>query len=107
MATYEVLDEAEVESLKEDAVAENVNDIEVKVTPFSLDKPTVVQQPDQSLVICVKSYGDYRYIDSNTLSLRQCERARSNAADPQTLSEIEDYDYIVRDTGLRLLLWMF
>ena len=65
VATYEVLDEAEVETLKEEGVDENVNDIEVKVTPFSLEKPTVIQQPGQSLVICVKSYGDYRYIDSD------------------------------------------
>ena len=65
VATYEVLDEAEVETLKEDAVDENANDIEVKVTPFSIEQPTVVERPEQSLVICVKSYGDYRYIDSN------------------------------------------
>ena len=65
-ATYEVLDEAQVETLKEEEeVDENVNDIEVKVTPVIIEKPTVVQQPDKSLVICVKSYGDYRYIDSD------------------------------------------
>ena len=68
MATYEVLDEAEVETLKEEnEVDENVNDIEVKVTPISFEKPTVVQQPDKSLVICVKSYGDYRYIESEDI----------------------------------------
>ena len=65
VATYEVLDEAEVETLKEEEIDQNVNDIEVKVTPFSLEKPTVIQQKDQSLIICVKSYGDYRYIDSD------------------------------------------
>jgi DNA-binding LytR/AlgR family response regulator len=64
VATYEVLDETEVEALKADKVDENVNDIEVKITPTTLDKPTVIQQKDQSLVICVKSYGDYRYIES-------------------------------------------
>jgi DNA-binding LytR/AlgR family response regulator len=64
VATYEVLDETEVEALKADEVDENVNDIEVKITPTTLDKPTVIQQKDQSLVICVKSYGDYRYIES-------------------------------------------
>lgn len=63
-ATFEVLDETEVETLTEEQIAENVNDIEVKVTPMSLEKPSVIQQKDQSLVICVKSYGDYRYIDS-------------------------------------------
>ena len=67
VATYEVLDEAEVETLNEEEVDENVNDIEVKITPFSLEKPTVVQKPDQSLVICVKSYGDYRYIESEDI----------------------------------------
>lgn len=66
VATYEVLDETEVEALKEeDLVAENVDDIEVKITPFPIEKPMVMQQQDQSLVICVKSYGDYRYIDSD------------------------------------------
>ena len=64
VATYEVLDETEVEALKADEVDENINDIEVKITPTTLDKPTVIQQKDQSLVICVKSYGDYRYIES-------------------------------------------
>lgn len=64
VATYEVLDETEAVVLEEEEIAENVNDIEVKITPMALDKPTVIQQKDQSLVICVKSYGDYRYIDS-------------------------------------------
>ncbi len=64
VATYEVLDETEAITLEEEGIDENVNDIEVKVTPMALEKPTVVMQPDQSLVICVKSYGDYRYIDS-------------------------------------------
>lgn len=66
VATYEVLDEAEVTTLEEEEIDVNVNDIEVRITPMTIEKPvvTVVQQPDQSLVICVKSYGDYRYIDS-------------------------------------------
>ncbi len=66
VATYEVLDEAEVVSLQENEIDPNVNDIEVRITPMNLEKekPTVIQQADQSLVICVKSYGDYRYIDS-------------------------------------------
>jgi DNA-binding LytR/AlgR family response regulator len=66
VATYEVLDEAEVETLQEEEIEVDVNDIEVRVTPMAIEKPAVavVQQPDQSLVICVKSYGDYRYIDS-------------------------------------------
>jgi DNA-binding LytR/AlgR family response regulator len=64
VATYEVLDETEVETLNEEEVDEKVNDIEVTITPIIPEKPTVVVQRDQSLVICVKSYGDYRYIDS-------------------------------------------
>lgn len=64
VATYEVLDEAEVETLQEEKIAENVNDIEVKKGSVTVEKPTVIVQNDQSLVICVKSYGDYRYIES-------------------------------------------
>ncbi len=64
VATYEVLDETEVDTLQESKVDVDVNDIEVTITPFTLEKPTIVQQKNQSLVICVKSYGDYRYIDS-------------------------------------------
>lgn len=64
IATYEVLDETEVVALNEEKVDENVNDIEVKSTTVVPEKPTVVVNQDQSLVICVKSYGDYRYIDS-------------------------------------------
>lgn len=64
VATYEVLDETEAVALNEEEVDENVNDIEVKSTTVIPEKPTVVASQDQSLVICVKSYGDYRYIDS-------------------------------------------
>jgi DNA-binding LytR/AlgR family response regulator len=69
VATFEVLDESVAEMLPEEEIDEivNVNDIEVRVTPMPVEKPTVVQQPDQSLVICVKSYGDYRYIDSTDI----------------------------------------
>ncbi|MGV3695907.1 LytR/AlgR family response regulator transcription factor [Flavobacterium sp.] len=68
VATYEVLDEAEVATLEQD-IEVDVNDIEVQVTPIVLDKPAVavVQQQNQELVICVKSYGDYRYIDSSDI----------------------------------------
>lgn len=66
VATYEVLDESVAEMLPEEEIDEtvNVNDIDVKVTPMPVEKPTVMVNKDQSLVICVKSYGDYRYIDS-------------------------------------------
>ncbi|WP_264519885.1 LytR/AlgR family response regulator transcription factor [Flavobacterium sp. N1994] len=75
VATYEVLDETE--TLDEEKVDENVNDIEVKITPITLEKPTVIQQ-EKSLVICVKSYGDYRYIDSEDI---QYFEADNNSTD--------------------------
>jgi DNA-binding LytR/AlgR family response regulator len=59
VATFEVLDEAIVEEL------ETENDVEINTTATS-EKPIVVQK-EQSLIICVKSYGDYRYIDSNDI----------------------------------------
>jgi DNA-binding LytR/AlgR family response regulator len=75
VATYEVLDETE--TLQEEQIDENVNDIEVKITPIIHEKPTVMQQA-QSLVICVKSYGDYRYIDSEDI---QYFEADNNSTD--------------------------
>lgn len=59
VATFEVLDETVVEEL------ETENEIEIK-TNTTAEKPIVVQK-EQSLIICVKSYGDYRYIDSNDI----------------------------------------
>jgi len=69
VATYEVLDEAEAALVLEekDDIDPNVNDIEVKITPMPADKAVVMQQTAQELVICVKSYGDYRYIDSSDI----------------------------------------
>ncbi|WP_396155982.1 LytR/AlgR family response regulator transcription factor [Flavobacterium sp.] len=55
-ATFEVLDETLVEEL------ETENDVQLNTIPTS-EKPIVFQK-DQSLIICVKSYGDYRYIES-------------------------------------------
>ena len=59
VATFEVLDETAVEEL------ETENEVEIKTNTTS-EKPIVVQK-EQSLIICVKSYGDYRYIDSNDI----------------------------------------
>lgn len=59
VATFEVLDETVVEEL------ETENDVELNTVPTS-EKPTVIQK-EQSLIICVKSYGDYRYIDSTDI----------------------------------------
>ncbi|MEO5776510.1 MAG: LytTR family DNA-binding domain-containing protein [Flavobacterium sp.] len=66
VATFEVLDETLTEDLETET---DENDVDVTIIPAS-EKPTavigtVVAQQPQSLVICVKSYGDYRYIDSD------------------------------------------
>jgi DNA-binding LytR/AlgR family response regulator len=58
-ATFEVLDETIAEEL------EIENDAQQKTIPTS-EKPIVIQK-EQSLIICVKSYGDYRYIDSTDI----------------------------------------
>jgi DNA-binding LytR/AlgR family response regulator len=66
-ATFEVLDEALLDELE---IAEN--DVEVKDVPTDENQPVTLSPAEvsgeipkqQSLVICVKSYGDYRYIDS-------------------------------------------
>lgn len=60
-ATFEVLDETLTEELE---TAEH--DVEVKTMPIAVENQFMVQK-QQSLVICVKSYGDYRYIDSNDI----------------------------------------
>jgi len=66
-ATFEVLDEALVDELE---TAEN--DVEVKDMPTDENQSVTLSPAEvsgeipkqQSLIICVKSYGDYRYIDS-------------------------------------------
>lgn len=67
VATFEVLDETLT-----DAIETAENDVEVKIIPAAENSTASgtsevlreTQKP-QSLVICVKSYGDYRYIDSD------------------------------------------
>ena len=59
VATFEVLDETIAEEL------EIENDAQQK-TITTTEKPIVIQK-EQSLIICVKSYGDYRYIDSTDI----------------------------------------
>jgi DNA-binding LytR/AlgR family response regulator len=59
VATFEVLDETIAEEL------EIENDAQQKTISTS-EKPIVFQK-EQSLIICVKSYGDYRYIDSTDI----------------------------------------
>lgn len=66
-ATFEVLDEALLDELE---TAEN--DVEVKDVPTDENQSVTLSPAEvsgeilkqQSLIICVKSYGDYRYIDS-------------------------------------------
>lgn len=86
IATYEVLDETMIEeenipvAVKEDRETEDretgQNDGEerdaeegdedtVTVRTANADLNPIAFQKPQSLIICVKSYGDYRYIDSN------------------------------------------
>ncbi|WP_333878852.1 LytR/AlgR family response regulator transcription factor [Flavobacterium sp.] len=60
-ATFEVLDEAIVEELETDE-----NAVEIKTVVPNTDAPVTIAK-EQSLIICVKSYGDYRYIDSNDI----------------------------------------
>ncbi len=60
-ATFEVLDE----TLTEEVLTEE-HDVEIKTVPATTDNTVTLQQP-QSLIICIKSYGDYRYIDSEDI----------------------------------------
>lgn len=60
-ATFEVLDETLTEELQTEE-----HDVEIKTVPATTDSTVTIQQP-QSLIICIKSYGDYRYIDSEDI----------------------------------------
>ena len=60
-ATFEVLDETLTEELQTEE-----HDVEIKTVPTTTDN-TITVQPPQSLIICIKSYGDYRYIDSEDI----------------------------------------
>jgi DNA-binding LytR/AlgR family response regulator len=60
-ATFEVLDETLTEELPTEE-----HEVEIKTVPAATDNTITVQQP-QSLIICIKSYGDYRYIDSEDI----------------------------------------
>ena len=65
VATFEVLDETLVKDIETDE--------DVKIIPASENPTAALSTPEvsgemhkqQSLIICVKSYDDYRYIDSN------------------------------------------
>jgi len=60
-ATFEVLDETITEELQTDE-----HEVEIKTVPATTDNVVAVQQ-QESLIICIKSYGDYRYIDSEDI----------------------------------------
>ena len=69
VATFEVLDEAIIATLN---VAEVENEEVKLISSSELESGTMEatsipleNKRKQSLIICVKSYGDYRYIDSN------------------------------------------
>ncbi|MFZ4679099.1 MAG: LytR/AlgR family response regulator transcription factor [Flavobacterium sp.] len=67
VATFEVLDESLVVELET-----SEHDVEVKDVPTDVNQSATLSPAEvsreipkqQSLIICVKSYGDYRYIDS-------------------------------------------
>ena len=69
VATFEVLDEAIIATLNE-AEVENeevklISSSELESGTMEATSIPLENQRKQSLIICVKSYGDYRYIDSN------------------------------------------
>ncbi len=69
VATFEVLDEAIIATLNE-AEVENeevklISSSELESDTMEATSIPLENQRKQSLIICVKSYGDYRYIDSN------------------------------------------
>ena len=70
VATYEVLDETvsqeEIALVDEPELTEEEEENEsVTISTMPKDVDPIAFQKEQSLIICVKSYGDYRYIDSN------------------------------------------
>ena len=68
VATFEVLDEALVDELETAEIDVEVIDIPTDENQSVTLSPAEVSgeiSKQQSLVICVKSYGDYRYIDSD------------------------------------------
>ena len=69
VATFEVLDEAIIATLNE-AEVENeevklISSSELESGTMEATSIPLENKRKQSLIICVKSYGDYRYIDSN------------------------------------------
>ncbi len=90
VATFEVLDEAVLETLEQEIAtgeeltedpinereeqidSETATEDEVTVTTIpsansKIEANAVMMQKPQSLIICIKSYGDYRYLDSDEI----------------------------------------
>ena len=69
VATFEVLDEAIIATLNEVEVENEgvklISSSELLSDTMEATSIPLENQRKQSLIICVKSYGDYRYIDSN------------------------------------------
>jgi len=69
VATFEVLDEAIIATLNEVEVENEgvklISSSELESGTMEATSIPLENQRKQSLIICVKSYGDYRYIDSN------------------------------------------
>ena len=69
VATFEVLDEAIIATLNEVEVENEgvklISSSELESETMEATSIPLENQRKQSLIICVKSYGDYRYIDSN------------------------------------------
>jgi len=69
VATFEVLDEAIIATLNEVEVENEgvklISSSELKSGAMETTSIPLENQRKQSLIICVKSYGDYRYIDSD------------------------------------------
>ena len=69
VATFEVLDEAIIATLNEVEVENEgvklISSSELESETMETTSIPLENQRKQSLIICVKSYGDYRYIDSN------------------------------------------
>lgn len=65
----EILDENElVEFVDEETLEKEVIDDEIIIQTIEKQEPEkIIIQKEQSLIICIKSYGDYRYIDSNDI----------------------------------------
>ena len=72
-----VFNEEPIEEEKEDLISEEipetVEETPSKETIVAPPAEHVVYKPEQPLIICVKSYGDYRYIDAKDIQYFQAD----------------------------------